>query len=37
MCEGLGGGVEVDVEGGAAVVLEVCDECAAEGCLQRKK
>lgn len=29
--EGLGGGVEVDVEGGAAVVVEVGDEGAAEG------
>lgn len=31
MVEGLGGGVEVDVEGGAAVVVEVGDEGAAEG------
>lgn len=31
MVEGLGCGVEVDVEGGAAVVVQVRDEGAAEG------
>ena len=33
MVEGFGGWVEVDVERGAAVVLEMGDESAAEGCL----
>ena len=31
MVEDFGGGIEVDVKGGAAVVLEVGDERAAEG------
>lgn len=33
MVEGFGGWVEVDVKRGAAVVLEMGDESAAEGCL----
>lgn len=36
MVEGLGGWVEVDVERGAAVVLEMGDESAAEGCLEAR-
>lgn len=31
MFEGLGGGIEVDVEGGAAVELEMSDEGGAKG------
>lgn len=34
MVEGFGCGVEVDVEGGAAVVVQVRDEGAAEGGLE---
>lgn len=34
MVKGLGRGVEVDVEGGAAVVVQVGDEGAAEGGLE---
>ena len=34
MVKGLGRGVEVDVEGGAAVVVQVRDEGAAEGGLE---
>jgi hypothetical protein len=34
--EVFGGGVEVDVEAGAAVGLEVVDEGGAEGCLVRE-
>ena len=34
MVECLGSWVQVDVEGGAAIVLEVSNESAAEGCLE---